>query len=50
LTAIALIAVDEQAQALEQRRSQLQKTVALGAQLNGIQQMLEELGTLDNAV
>ena len=41
--------VREQAQALDQRRAQLQKTVALGAQLTGIQQMLEELGTLDAA-
>jgi hypothetical protein len=35
--------------ALEQRRAQLQKTVALGAQMKGIQQMLEELGSLDAA-
>ena len=39
--------LDKQAEQLKQRRSQLQKTAALGAQLQGIQSILSELGSLD---
>ena len=39
--------LEEKARALELRRGQLQKTAALGAQLQGIQSLLTELGQLE---
>ena len=43
------VRLDEQAHSLQQRKDQLQKTAALGAQLQGIQSMLTELGRLEEA-
>ena len=36
--------LEEQAEALKQKRTALQRTAALGAQLSSIQSMLTELG------